>query len=555
MINILYNNLKTLITNNQLVPEEQYRITDYVTTVSKANYTSAGYKFNIVVTALTTNTLYEYATLMANSTETYFDANALLLYNIKYNVNNIIPGYYNDWIDTNGKGCIYYMVDNKGNEAPFDFKNIKYNGKFLFNNTLDGSDTSQTVSTYNSIKEAIDDDTFNIPQVSFIDECHNVSIDINAEQVSISECNNLQIGKSCQDCEFSEVSNVVVGDDFIHSELTFINGGKIGNNNNGIIATNQNNLIIKDNNTSVTLGGGSNGVIVDSNNTVVTIGNYAKDIYINASKTINLGNNAEQFNISSSYNVVVANDCKLFTLNKTNHLTSTAGCKSINAISNDYITLTEAVTNVNISEGLTNLILDGSKLIGNDTKNIIQQDEKVVIINEQTNAEVVLTEDGTTTSNPNSYITDSPADGSVYGRKDGNWEQVDGGITDAPSNNKTYGRLNATWSEIATKATVDSKATKMTQTNLTGSSHNISLVPNTYYYFSDQISKITITAYNNDVGNETVLDFVPTDPIVPGTNQLMFPSSLISLKPINFTIGKRTIVVIKGNILLYTQET
>ena len=59
MISILYNELKTLIIDNQLVPEEQYRITNYITTVSKANYTSAGYKFDIVVTALTTNTLYE----------------------------------------------------------------------------------------------------------------------------------------------------------------------------------------------------------------------------------------------------------------------------------------------------------------------------------------------------------------------------------------------------------------------------------------------------------------------------------------------------------------
>ena len=55
---------------------------------------------------------------MSNASETYFDAEGLLIYNIRYNVNNIIPGYNNDWVDANGKGCIYYMVDNKGNEAP-----------------------------------------------------------------------------------------------------------------------------------------------------------------------------------------------------------------------------------------------------------------------------------------------------------------------------------------------------------------------------------------------------------------------------------------------------
>ena len=85
----------------------------------------------------------------------------MLIYNIRYNVNNVIPGFNNDWVDANGKGCIYYMVDNKGNEAPFDFKNIKYNGKFLFNNTLDGTDTSQTVTEYNVVKEVIEDGYFN----------------------------------------------------------------------------------------------------------------------------------------------------------------------------------------------------------------------------------------------------------------------------------------------------------------------------------------------------------------------------------------------------------
>ena len=399
MISILYNDLKTLISASSLVPEEQYRITNYVTTVSKANYTSAGHKFDIIVTALTNNTLYEYATLMANTTETYFDVDALLLYNVKYNVNNIIPGYYNDWVDASGKGCIYYMVDDKGNEAPFDFKNIKHNGKFLFNNTSNGTDTSQNRSEYNSVKEVIDDDTFFIPQVGFNDECHNVSIDINAAQVSITECSNLQIGKSCSNCEFSEVSNVVIGNDFVNSELTFINGGKIGNNNNGIIATNQTNLIVKDNNMSVTLGGGGNGVIIDSNNNIITIGNYAKDVYINASKTVNLGNNIEQFNISSSYDLTTASDCKLFTLNETNHLTATTGCESINTTKNSYLTLTESIKNVTISEGLSNLTLDGTKLVGEEAKTIVIDNTKMVVIDDVTSNEVVIDESGDITPN------------------------------------------------------------------------------------------------------------------------------------------------------------
>ena len=36
-----------------------------------------------------------------------------------------------DWADTNGKGVIYYMKDEFGNEAPYDFKNIKFERKYI----------------------------------------------------------------------------------------------------------------------------------------------------------------------------------------------------------------------------------------------------------------------------------------------------------------------------------------------------------------------------------------------------------------------------------------
>ena len=433
MTSILYNDLKTLIIDSELIPEEQYRITNYVTTISKANYTSAGYKFDIVVTALTTNTLYEYATLMANATETYFGVDALLLYNVKYSVTNQVPGYYNDWVDASGKGVIYYMVDDKGNEAPFDFKNIKYNGKFLFNNTLDGTDTSQSVSEYNSVKEVIEDDTFFIPLVSFNNECNNVSIDINAAQVSIYTCSNLQIGKSCSNSIFATVNNVVVGNDFVNSDLDIINGGEIGNNNNGITATNQTNLIIKDNNTTIILGGGNNyltvdnGVIIDSNNTNVIVGTNAKDVYINDSKTINLGNNIEQFNISSCYDVVVANDCKLFTLNQTNHLTSETLCNSITCNYNDYVTLKNGIENIYVAEGIDNIILDGSQIDFSEYKTITIDDVNYIVNDTTTGESWILNSDGTLSANPNGKLIDAPSDGDVYGRKDGDWVKVAGG--------------------------------------------------------------------------------------------------------------------------------
>ena len=49
----------------------------------------------------------------------------------------------------------------------------------------------------------------------------------------------------------------------------------------------------------------------------------------------------------------------------------------------------------------------------------------------------------------NSFITDAPNDGNLYGREDQAWAQVPPpGIGDAPVDNKEYARLNGNWVEI-----------------------------------------------------------------------------------------------------------
>jgi len=49
----------------------------------------------------------------------------------------------------------------------------------------------------------------------------------------------------------------------------------------------------------------------------------------------------------------------------------------------------------------------------------------------------------------NSFITDAPNDGNLYGREDQAWAQVPPpGISDAPVDNKEYARLNGNWVEI-----------------------------------------------------------------------------------------------------------
>jgi hypothetical protein len=59
MVNVTYDELVNLCSENMLQPGAQYRITDYETSTVQSGTMPAGHKFDIIVTALTTNTLSE----------------------------------------------------------------------------------------------------------------------------------------------------------------------------------------------------------------------------------------------------------------------------------------------------------------------------------------------------------------------------------------------------------------------------------------------------------------------------------------------------------------
>ena len=126
MTEISYADLKSLAESSGLIPGNKYRITDYVTTVDSTKtypYKSAEHPFDIVVTAVTDSALDANAKAMPHEGDEYFADCNLFAWELKYslepNIDNypLIP-------DLNGKGTIYYMLDEFGNEANYDFKNI-----------------------------------------------------------------------------------------------------------------------------------------------------------------------------------------------------------------------------------------------------------------------------------------------------------------------------------------------------------------------------------------------------------------------------------------------
>ena len=105
-----------------------YRITDYVTTVANdPEARSAGHPFDVVVMALDAGTLSERAWAMPSARDTagYFAGAKLEAWQVWYCLDNDATRF--QWADTaTGKGVIYRLIDEWGNDCPYDFKNVQF---------------------------------------------------------------------------------------------------------------------------------------------------------------------------------------------------------------------------------------------------------------------------------------------------------------------------------------------------------------------------------------------------------------------------------------------
>ena len=142
--------LKALRDEAGLSPGTYYRITDYVATTTQENTRSAGHAFDIIVVATGPDSLSEDAIAILHEGDTYFsDAGARLeAWSLKYCLDNS-PRFA--WADSdNGKGVIWWMRDEWGNEAPYDFKNIQFKRYQItgFEQNFKGNQDVQSVLLY-----------------------------------------------------------------------------------------------------------------------------------------------------------------------------------------------------------------------------------------------------------------------------------------------------------------------------------------------------------------------------------------------------------------------
>ena len=146
-VNTTWAELKGLRDNSQLVVGTWYRITDYQCTTTQGNTKSAGHVFDIIVRADSENKLNEEAYAAQHTGDAYFTGSNLSAWRLWYCLDNDTARF--TWADSsaNGKGVIYRMIDEWNNDAPYDFKNIQFNGvweywAYTFNWVNDNGDNS-----------------------------------------------------------------------------------------------------------------------------------------------------------------------------------------------------------------------------------------------------------------------------------------------------------------------------------------------------------------------------------------------------------------------------
>lgn len=243
-ISVTYSEFLDLIANNNLVPNAVYRMTDFVTTCSEASSgsgkaliqcKSANHRFDLVITADSTNTFVNPVTAAVHEGDSYFKGYALTSWKVYYTTNNV----NNNAIKavSSGKGTITRLIDEYNNDLPYDFKNITwYRDSASWNNKIAtnyyyafsyGSvkDRTMTGKCYNnSFSTQANNTIFYYSNAT--DDSFNIKVDsgFNNNTIITQKCYTLSIGPDFQ-------GNLISSTNF------FINSWLNGFKNNTLIGT------------------------------------------------------------------------------------------------------------------------------------------------------------------------------------------------------------------------------------------------------------------------------------------------------------------------------
>lgn len=138
-IKITVAELKALADASQLDTNAVYQITDYeITKFSMSSRGTIKRYFDILVQPYSNNKLYKNAAATRHDGDTIYNEFELRQWQLEYYLGNYTQDYDQVlWASAsmtygNPNGEILYLKDHNNNEAPFDFKNITFNGILLF---------------------------------------------------------------------------------------------------------------------------------------------------------------------------------------------------------------------------------------------------------------------------------------------------------------------------------------------------------------------------------------------------------------------------------------
>lgn len=229
IISATYAELSTMVTNEALIPGQMYRITDYVTTVksTETDVQSAGHQFDIIVTAQSSTDFFGQAKAALHDGDTYFASSDLSKWELGYKFK--ATAKYS-WADPdNSKGVIYYMKDDRGNSAPYDFKNIMFrrykasNASFVQNTFMNTAPANaETTAITSSITRTLDGMWAFYSAGSKIFDLIQVEPDT-SDSIFLYTWSSLTVvdgAPNCVDLSISGASNVHInlGDDFPNTQ-------------------------------------------------------------------------------------------------------------------------------------------------------------------------------------------------------------------------------------------------------------------------------------------------------------------------------------------------
>lgn len=123
-----YDDLVRMRKYNSLTPGAKYILTDYTFVPSTNNWPDTmkcgDGSFYIVLTADTTNSFKREVSFLHNPNDTYFKDQKLNAWEGWYSLDNDESLY--PWSSSESKGVIYRLIDENGNDFPYDFKHVMF---------------------------------------------------------------------------------------------------------------------------------------------------------------------------------------------------------------------------------------------------------------------------------------------------------------------------------------------------------------------------------------------------------------------------------------------